>query len=125
MNFRLKNYFFKIDRKGDNLKTLKIKDFINSDLATSSEDAAEVFKYLKKMFAQKEIVQIDFSGLNTITTAFLNASIGDLYSIATRDQLNRYIRILGNTLTPLQRNKVAMVMDNARNKLTQEELEEG
>lgn len=104
------------------MSTIHVHDLINKDLAVAPEDGKLLFMQLNSAVENKVHVVIDFSGLNTITTAFFNASLGNLYVRWTADILNQYIQINGKTLTPLQRKKARMVMDNAKTKLTEQEL---
>lgn len=100
-----------------------VRNLLDNDKATSPESAAPLFKELTKYLNSKEEVEVDFSDLSTITTAFFNVSIGDLYNNWTTEDLNNYIHIKANTLTELQRDKLRMVMYNAKTKLTDEELD--
>ena len=63
---------------------------------------------------------IDFSGIKSLTTAFLNVAIGELYRYEKKDTLNKYISIDVSTLSKLQIDKVKMVMDNSRTKYNSE-----
>ncbi|WP_164507530.1 STAS-like domain-containing protein [Lacticaseibacillus songhuajiangensis] len=105
-------------------KTLIVKDVIQSNLAVSPEDGSNVFSILESSIKQKHLMHVDFSGLQTVTTAFLNAAIGDLYANQDRDTLNKFIKIDGQTLTNLQRQKVQLVMENARTRLSNDEIDE-
>lgn len=102
---------------------LKITEAINSDLAVSSDDAVVVENLLLKKIEEKEQVTLDFTGIDTLTTAFLNVAIGTLYARFDPTTLNAYIKIDGKTLTALQRDKVRLVMENAKTKLSNEELD--
>ncbi|WP_349604254.1 STAS-like domain-containing protein [Lactiplantibacillus plantarum] len=104
------------------MKTINIKDEINSNLAVTSSQANKIFKILNANLKKQESTRIDFSGIETITTAFLNTAIGQLYSIGDSSILNKYVIIEGQTLTSVQRDKVRLVMENAKNKLTKEEV---
>lgn len=106
------------------MNKLIIKQVINSNLAVSSSQAEQVFLILESNFRNEEKTSVDFSGIDTLTTAFLNTAIGQLYTIGEKTSLNKYIQIKGETLTPLQRDKVRLVMDNAKNKLSNDEIRE-
>ncbi|GKT04486.1 STAS-like domain-containing protein [Furfurilactobacillus entadae] len=106
------------------MNTIIIKQEIGTSIAASAETAQDIFKELKNYYDRKESVVVDFSDLSTITTAFLNASIGDLYTLGTPEDLNKYIHISSKTLTPLQFKKVKLVMDNAKTKLSEQDFNE-
>ncbi|WP_282074011.1 STAS-like domain-containing protein [Polaribacter atrinae] len=57
-----------------------IKDIISKSFAVSTEDGDKIFSILNENFINKEKVALDFKGITLMTTAFLNAAIGQLYS---------------------------------------------
>lgn len=103
---------------------LKVKDIIKSDLASGSDKGEIIFKLISENFKKKENIIIDFSGIETLTTAFLNKSIGELYRLGTPEELNKYIQIDSGTLSSSQIKRVSMVQKNSRNKLSQEIIDE-
>lgn len=103
---------------------LKIRDIIKSDLASGSDKGEIIFKLITEKFKEQENIIIDFSGIETLTTAFLNKSIGELYRLGTPEELNKYILIDSNSLSSSQKKRVAMVQKNSRNKLSQEIIDE-
>ncbi|QPI89299.1 STAS-like domain-containing protein [Lacticaseibacillus paracasei subsp. tolerans] len=105
------------------MKTLNIKAIIKNDLAVTPEDGELIFKLLNTAIDQKNPIEVNFSGLRTVTTAFLNASIGDLYEKWDSTTLNHFVHLQVNTMTPLQIKKAQSVMENARIKLSQEEIQ--
>lgn len=102
------------------MKSIIVKKIINSKSASSPEKAKPLLDEIRKSIDDREKIEIDFSGLDVITTSFLNSSIGKLYTLYDRGRLNKYVKILGNTLTNFQYEKVKMVMDNTRRKLLSE-----
>lgn len=60
---------------------LIIKDIIDGDIAVSTNDGEVVFNKIHDLFAKNLTVALDFKGINIMTTAFLNAAIGQLYSV--------------------------------------------
>ena len=99
---------------------LYISELIKSDLAVSSEKASIVFNKLQKNLKWNVSTIISFSGIKSLTTAFLNVAIGELYRYEKKDTLNKYISIDVSTLSKLQIDKVKMVMDNSRTKYNSE-----
>lgn len=102
---------------------LMVKDIINNDLATTSESGQEIFAILDNNIVNGIHTNVYFSGLSTITTAFFNAAIGDLYAKWSSNELNNLVSIKVDSLTSLQKNKLQLVMKNAKNKLSDEELD--
>lgn len=106
------------------MERIIVRDIIKTELAVTSDKA----EYLKSIFESKirnkESVIIDFSNIKNLTTAFLNVAIGELYKVGTPEELNKYIRIDGKTLTSVQFQKVKLVMDNSKRKISQETIDE-
>ncbi|MCP9200551.1 STAS-like domain-containing protein [Gramella sp. GC03-9] len=57
-----------------------IKDLIKTNFAVSTDDGNQVFDIVNKNLSKKESIILDFKGISLMTTAFLNAAIGQLYS---------------------------------------------
>jgi hypothetical protein len=77
------------------MKHILIKDVIDSELAVSTENGIKIFELVDSYLQNKEKVQLDFSGIKIMITAFLNAAIGSLYSNKeyTGDFLNEYLTL--------------------------------
>ncbi|MFC6176330.1 STAS-like domain-containing protein [Companilactobacillus huachuanensis] len=106
-------------------KKIIVKDIIESPLAVNTKQGKKVFEIIKRELDKKNTVDVDFSGLTTITTAFLNLSIGKLYSLDEPSELNKRVKILSDSLTIFQKQKIQRVMENAKIKISDEELNEG
>lgn len=57
---------------------IKISDIIGSNLGVSSEDGGAVFEKLEIALKAERPVELDFSGIEMVISAFLNAAIGRL-----------------------------------------------
>lgn len=99
-----------------------VKEVIGTTSASTPDKAKPFFDKLCNAIDSKKRTLVDFSGLSTMTTAFLNNSIGKLYSLYDVNLLNEYIKLEASTLTPFQKEKVLMVMQNTKRKLSQEEI---
>lgn len=106
------------------MERIVVKELIKSDSATSPEKAKPLYNKIVQNIAGKEQVEIDFSNLTTITTAFFNSSIGNLYSAYPAKILNQFVRIDPKTLTKLQYEKLKLVMHNAKSKLSEADIRE-
>lgn len=60
--------------------TLKIHDILDSPLWVSTDDGQKVYDKLTTAFKAHQIVNLSFSGRETMITAFVNAAIGQLYN---------------------------------------------
>lgn len=95
---------------------LIISKLIGSNLAVSSEKASIVFEKIQSNIASNIYTTVDFTGIKSLTTAFLNIAIGELYRFKDKDTLNKLISIDVTTLSKLQFEKVKLVMENSREK---------
>lgn len=63
------------------------------DRATDMKQGDEIYKLILKGFNQNDIVYVDFEGMTTILSTFLNNAIGTLYKDYTSDFLNEKLKI--------------------------------
>jgi hypothetical protein len=75
------------------IHNLKIKELINRDIAVSSDDGDFVYEQIVKCINEKCVAELDFSGINILTTAFLNSAIGQLYNTYSSEQLNTSLKL--------------------------------
>lgn len=73
---------------------LIVKEIIGGDTAVSTDDGDVVFQKIIQAFNNNKIVELDFLDINIMTTAFLNAAIGQLYSSYTSEQLNIMLKLV-------------------------------
>lgn len=78
------------------MEHLKISFIIGGDIAVSTSDGEIVFSKLISYLKGKTKVTLDFKGITILTTAFLNAAIGQLYSGETYPDnfLNEHLKII-------------------------------
>lgn len=58
-------------------------------ICVDSADGAGLGEAIHNSFEQGESVCIDFTGVTTLTSAFLNAGVGSLYGVYSKDRLDR------------------------------------
>jgi hypothetical protein len=75
------------------VQKLKIKELIQGDTAVSSDDGEIVYNAIVNCIEKKCIVELDFSDITILTTAFLNSAIGQLYNTYKSDQLNTSLKL--------------------------------
>lgn len=74
---------------------IDVQALIGTESAVSTEDGNKVFIRLDEHFQAGKKVELDFSKIKTIISAFLNAAIGQLYSKYKSDFLNGHLTIAG------------------------------
>ena len=79
--------------KGNKFKIV-IKSLINSDTAVSTDDGDLIYQRINDLLSKNQIVEIDFEGISIMTTAFLNAAIGQLYSNYVSEKLNDNLQLI-------------------------------
>ncbi|NOX46679.1 MAG: STAS-like domain-containing protein [Chlorobi bacterium] len=78
---------------GNKINHLLVREIINSDVAVSADDGDLVFAEINKALTLDQAVELDFSGIQILITAFLNAAIGQLYSKYEGEQLNAMLKL--------------------------------
>ncbi len=75
---------------------ISVKDIISSNFAVSTDDGDKIYALLNSYFSKDEKVVLNFEGITLMTTAFLNAAIGQLYSNNkySSEFLNNYISLI-------------------------------
>ena len=78
------------------MENLIIKDIIESDIAVATEAGDKVFKEIIFHLNKKNKIVVDFIDISIVTTAFLNAAIGQLYSNEEfySEFLNDYLKLI-------------------------------
>lgn len=78
------------------MENLIIKDIIESDIAVATEAGDKVFKEIVFHLNKKNKIVVDFIDISIVTTAFLNAAIGQLYSNEEfySEFLNDYLKLI-------------------------------
>ena len=87
-----------------------IKNYIGGDTAVSYEDGKKCQKDISKAVKEHEKVNLDFSGINYVITAFLNPVIGDLI-LEEGDAVMKNIGIKNANESIIK--KIKMVRDGA------------
>lgn len=90
---------------------LKVSEIIGSNLAVSSDDGDAVFQKLKIALDNRRSVELDFSGIEMVISAFLNAAVGRLVETNPIAELNEQVTY--KNLSEDDRELVHRVMENA------------
>lgn len=71
---------------------LVLTDVVGSEFCVSIEDGQTVHGVLADLFDRGEPVTVSFEGVKRLTTAFLNAAIGQLYNEYPEEEVRRLLR---------------------------------
>ena len=72
---------------------IKVIDVVGCNLCVSSEDGQKLYNHITKRLDSKKIV-LSFSGVTNLTSAFLNAAIGQLYSKFSEEKIKTNLKVM-------------------------------
>jgi hypothetical protein len=75
------------------IRHLIVADLIGNDTAVSTDDGDSIFQTIQSAFKSEQLVNLDFERIHLLTTAFLNAAIGQLYSSYDSIFLNQNLKL--------------------------------
>ncbi len=91
---------------------LQIADIIGGNAAFTPTAGDRVFEQIHGSLQESAETVLDFKGVSLITTAFLNAAIGQLYAHYNSDFLNQHLRL--QNVAPDDTKRFRMVLDRAK-----------
>ncbi|MDP4266300.1 MAG: STAS-like domain-containing protein [Bacteroidota bacterium] len=92
--------------------SINIVNVIGTRLCTEPEDGQKVFELIKKALQEKHKVEISFMNVEILTTAFLNAAIGQLYKDFKEEEIRKYIAV--ENLSPSGEASLRRVVNTAK-----------
>ena len=76
------------------MKSLLVKNILNSNVAVDKKTGDLVFNEIKKSMDKENEISIDFSNIDLLNTAFLNNAIGQIYFIPIEERKGVSIKIV-------------------------------
>ena len=76
------------------MTTIRVVDEVGP-ICVDPDDGDRFYARLKALFAEGGPVTLDFTGVTTLTSSFLNPSIGRLYGDFPADRLDRDLTCVG------------------------------
>lgn len=73
--------------------TISIFEVVGSPLCVASSDGQKVYERLAKMIKEGANVILSFYNVSTLTSAFLNAAIGQLYGEFSEEQIRSSLKV--------------------------------
>ncbi len=74
---------------------IKVADVIGSNLGVSSEDGRAVFEKIRIALNARQSVELDFTGIDMLISAFLNAAVGKLVEDRSLEEIHQRIKFTG------------------------------
>ncbi|GIK67561.1 MAG: hypothetical protein BroJett018_53550 [Chloroflexota bacterium] len=89
-------------------------DIINliGEYCITLDDGQQVYDLIHPALDAKEVVELDFTGVEIVASPFLNAAIGQLLRDLQPNDLNAYLKI--TNLSSIARPMLKQVIDNAK-----------
>lgn len=75
------------------MENIKINTVIDGNFAVTTDDGNLVFNLLDKYLSTQNKIKLDFSEIKVLTTAFLNAAIGQLYSKYKSEEIAPFLKL--------------------------------
>jgi len=72
---------------------LSIYEIVGSQLCVASSDGQKVYDRLQVALKEGRNVTLSFHNINTLTSAFLNAAVGQLYGTFTEDEIRALLEV--------------------------------
>lgn len=94
------------------MQVIKITDYVSLNQGVTSEEGQPIYELILSSLKRKESVELDFSDVTFVTTAFLNVVIGTLYKDFTSEQLKDLLNL--TNYSPDMALRIKKVTDNAK-----------
>jgi len=73
--------------------TLSVFEIVGSPLCVASDDGEKVYERIEKAIKQGLSVSLSFMNITSLTSAFLNAAIGQLYGVFSEDDIRAKLAV--------------------------------
>lgn len=73
--------------------TISVFEIVGSPLCVASGDGQKVFDRLAAAFKEGRSVMLSFHNVTTLTSAFLNAAIGQLYGTFSEEKIRSLLKV--------------------------------
>ncbi len=76
----------------NNLK-FSVFEIVGSQLCVASSDGQRVYERIAAALKERRGVTLSFQSITTLTAAFLNAAIGQLYGLFNEEQIRTFLKV--------------------------------
>jgi len=73
--------------------TMRIYELVGSSLCVASQDGQKVFEQIQQALKDEKKVRLSFQNVESLTSAFLNAAVGQLYGFFDNDFLKESLSV--------------------------------
>jgi hypothetical protein len=92
--------------------TLSILEIVGSPLCVASDDGQKVYDRIAAALKEGQRVTVSFLNVTSLTSAFLNAAIGQLYGSFSEDEIRSKLKV--TDVQPDDRALLKRVVDTAK-----------
>lgn len=92
--------------------TLRIYEIVGHEICVSTDDGQKVYAPIASALQNKKKVDLSFLNVETLTSAFLNAAIGQLYGKFREDQIKSSLTV--SDISPDDQILLKRVVENAK-----------
>jgi len=94
------------------MTAIRVSEVVGSKICVAAEDGHTLHNVIADRIQAKQDVQLSFAGVERLTTAFLNAAIGQLYGEFSEEQIRQHMQVIDATTAQLSLLK--KVVDGAK-----------
>jgi hypothetical protein len=73
--------------------TVSVFEIVGSPLCVASDDGQRVFERIASALKEKRNASVSFRNVSSLTSAFLNAAIGQLYGSFSEEQIRAQLKV--------------------------------
>ncbi|MBB6407668.1 STAS-like domain-containing protein [Mesorhizobium sangaii] len=95
------------------LVNIPISSIVGSGICVSASDGQKVYAILQSVVVRGDRAQLSFSGITRMTTAFLNAAVGQLYGEFSESVIKSHLAPPINT-EPWHLSRLQLVVERAK-----------
>jgi len=92
--------------------TISVFEVIGSPLCVASDDGQKIFERIASAFKEEKNVTVSFLNVSSVTSAFLNAAIGQLYGSFSEDEIRARLKV--KDMQPEELALLKRVVDTAK-----------
>ncbi len=98
---------------GKNVK-ISLFEVVGSPLCVASSDGQKVYERLAAAIREKRNVALSFRSVGTLTSAFLNAAIGQLYGQFSEEDIRTLVQVEEDDIEPGDLELLKRVVETAK-----------
>lgn len=74
--------------------TLRVYEVVGSSMCVASGDGQKVFELIQQALKDGKKVRLSFKSVESLTSAFLNAAVGQLYGVFSHELLKESLSVM-------------------------------